>query len=148
MRIIACGTRDGLVSRRHANSTDRRKSFAAPLGDNYVTIEQTKVVDFVTLEHKTGDVLLTISDHLPWKSDTKEEGEHLWLLQEKINTCLAFIENGQLLERVPEARDRKLVINIVGKFPLSEKAKSFFKKTKALLEAAGYDLRFEHLHSK
>ena len=52
------------------------------------SIDQTDKIDFVTIEYKTGDVLLSISDHLSWDQD---EGEHLLMLQAKLNTYLAFV---------------------------------------------------------
>ncbi len=110
-----------------------------------MTIEQTNVIDFLTLEHVTGDVLLSISDHLEWEPGTDEEGEHLWLLQEKINKYLAAMESGEIFEKYPEMKGRKLVINIVGKYPLSGKATFFFEKAKGFVEAAGFELRFEHV---
>jgi hypothetical protein len=42
-----------------------------------MSIEQTDVVDFVGIDKKSGDALLTISDHLAWDQD---EDEHLLLL--------------------------------------------------------------------
>ena len=53
-----------------------------------LSIEQTDVVDFMGIDKLTGEIVLTISDHLEW-NDADEE--HLWLLQEKINAYLRFI---------------------------------------------------------
>ena len=110
-----------------------------------MSIEQTNVVDFYSIDRKSGEVLLSISDHLPWKKGTREEGEHLFLLQEKINAYLRFTESGEIFERFPNARDRKIVINLVGKYPLSEQATILFRKMKEFLKSAGYELRFEHM---
>jgi len=62
-----------------------------------VTVEQTKVIDFISVD-QNGPVVLTISDHLEWGSDG-----HLFQLQEKLNSYLAFIEGGELLNEYPEA---------------------------------------------
>ncbi len=50
-----------------------------------MSIEQTEIVDFVNIDRKSGDVWLTISDHLPGDHG---EGEHLVLLQNKLNAYL------------------------------------------------------------
>jgi len=109
-----------------------------------VTIEQTNVVDFSSINPESGDVWLTISDHLDWQSGTDEELEHLWLLQEKINAYLRYMESGEIFEKYPHAKGRKLVINVIGKFPLSEKATYFFEKSRTFLKTAGYQLQFRH----
>jgi len=62
-----------------------------------MSIEQADKIDFVNIEDKTGDVLLSISDHLSWDEG---EGEHLLMLQAKLNTYLAFIEGGQMYSGV------------------------------------------------
>jgi uncharacterized protein DUF6572 len=104
-----------------------------------MSIEQTDRVDFVTIERESGDVWLTISDHLEWD---QYEGEHLVLLQDKLNAYLRFIESGEIFEEVPEAKGRNLVINLAGKFPMNELAKRFFEKARAAIRDAGFDLQF------
>jgi hypothetical protein len=109
-----------------------------------VTVEQMNVVDCQSIDPETGEVWLTISDHLDWGTGRQEELEHLWTLQEKINVYLGYMESGEIYKKYPPAKGRKLVIDVVGKFPLSEKATFFFEKTRAFLETAGYKLQFRH----
>jgi hypothetical protein len=45
-------------------------------------------------------------------------------------------------KRLPGAEGRRIVINLVGKFPLSQNAGSFFGKARAAIEAAGFGLQF------
>ncbi|WP_440411885.1 DUF6572 domain-containing protein [Neorhizobium petrolearium] len=106
-----------------------------------MTIEQLDVIDFITIDHATGDFWLSISDHLPWEDG---ENEHLFLLQEKINSYLRFIESGEILKKYPEARQKKLVINIGHKYPLSENAIRFIAAARSAIENAGFVLRTEH----
>ncbi len=110
-----------------------------------MSIDQTDKIDFVTIEYQTGDVLLSISDHLSWDHD---EGEHLLMLQAKLNTYLAFVEGGQMYQEVPETIGRRVVINLVGKFPLSEEATKFFRLASQAIHKAGFALRFKHLKPK
>ena len=105
-----------------------------------MSIEQTETVDFVTLDRETGDVLLTISDHLAW--DWNEE-EHLVLLQSKLNAYLRFVESGEMVRDFPDTKGRRVVINLVGRFPLSEKATTFLARAGGAIRGAGFDLQFK-----
>lgn len=104
-----------------------------------MSIEQVDTIDLVTIDKASGDLWLTISDHLPWEEN---EGDHLALLQSKLNAYLRFIESGEILRKVPDAKGRNVVINLVGKFPLSQKADLFFGKARAAVEGAGFRLQF------
>jgi hypothetical protein len=104
-----------------------------------MSVDQTDKVDFITIDNASGDLWLTISDHLPWDEN---EGDHLILLQDKLNTYLRFIESGEVFSKVPEARGRNVVINLVGKFPLSQQANLFVGKAQEAIEGAGFRLQF------
>jgi hypothetical protein len=53
-----------------------------------MSVDQTNIVDFISI-NSSGNVVLTISDHLEWDN----EGRHIYILQEKLNKYLAFIES-------------------------------------------------------
>jgi hypothetical protein len=86
-----------------------------------MTVEELKKIDFAGVETRTGDMLLVISDHLPWD---EQEGEHLMTLQDKLNAYLTVIESGEHHTELPKAVGRKIVIVAMGKFPLSEEEES------------------------
>ena len=109
-----------------------------------MSIDQTDAIDFVTIDKASGDLWLTISDHLPWEED---EGNHLVLLQNKLNAYLRFIESGEVLKKIPDSKGRSVVINLVGKFPLSQEADFFFGKARAAVEGAGFRLQFSLMRS-
>lgn len=106
-----------------------------------MSIEKTTMVDVVHVDSRTGEVVLTITDHLEW---TDSSGEHLllFLLQEKINGYLRFIESGELIKVYPKAIDKRAVINVVGKYPLNDEAKRFYELVVPTIEAADIRLRF------
>ena len=110
-----------------------------------MSIKQTNVVDFIGIDNTTGDVVLTISDHLMWP---ESDNEHFLLLQEKLNTYLSFIESGELLETYPNAEGRAVLIEVVCKYPLGEKAKLFFENAAAVIQAADYTLKFSLLQKQ
>jgi hypothetical protein len=109
-----------------------------------MSIEQIDVVDFVSIDKNSGDAWLTISDHLTWD---RNEGEHLLLLQNKLNTYLRFIESGEVLKKFSETEGRRMVINLVGQFPLSERASLFVEKASAAVSGAGFKLQFKLFRS-
>ena len=107
-----------------------------------MSIDQTDVVDFVSIDPVSGRTFLTISDHLDWDEN---EGEHLLMLQEKLNAYLRFIENGEMEEGFPQTRGRHVTIHISAKYPMSKEAKKFFRLAKSAIDEAGFALEFELL---
>jgi hypothetical protein len=101
-----------------------------------MTIEQRDKIDFVTIT-KAGEVLLSISDHLPWD----DQRQHLYMLQEKLNAYLRFVESGELREKFPEAAGMPIVFNVVANFELPEAARAFIASTRKVIIEAGFELR-------
>lgn len=104
-----------------------------------MSVEQSDVIDAIGLDKASGAVVLTISNHLSW------DDRNILILQDKINAYLGFIEDGGLFETYPESKGRKVVVDVVCKYPLSEKALSFMEKIRALLHAVGVEIRFQVL---
>jgi hypothetical protein len=86
-------------------------------------------------------VVLGISDHLAW-APTEEEG-HLLLLQEKLNHYLAFIESGEMIVAFPAASEKKPVIRLIAKHPLSKVAQEFLDSASSVMTDAGIALEIE-----
>ena len=103
-----------------------------------MSVDQTNVVDIIG-KTPTGEITLTISDHLDWT----ETADHLLTLQEKLNTYLRFLESGEVYERYPDALGRVLIINVVFKFAPNLEARSFLTKAKSIIEGAGFRFQFE-----
>jgi hypothetical protein len=99
-----------------------------------MSIEQIKTVDAIGLDNATNSVILTISDHLDW---LEQADNHLFLLQEKLNSYLSFIESKETIEVYPNAKNRKAVIEIIYKYPLNEQAQEFYKKVEQIIKNAG-----------
>ena len=104
-----------------------------------MSVEQTDVVDIVSTDRETGHVVLTIADHL----DGSDSVGHQTLLQKKLNTYLAFIESGQILELHPDAQNKPIVFRVVFKFPPDQTGKAFIVRARHIIEAAGFTLRDE-----
>lgn len=108
-----------------------------------MSITDTNVIDMIGTSHEGDEtVTLAISDHLDWAEEHLKE--HLFLIQEKINTYLRFIESGEINEQFPSAKGKKPVIELIGKYALPSSTDWFFSKIKEGLNAAGYEFRFLH----
>jgi hypothetical protein len=103
-----------------------------------MSVDQTNVVDAIGIDNVTGDVVLTITDHLDW---TGNDNEHLLMLQEKLNTYLSFVESGEILETYPDATGRTVLIDVVCKYPLNHQAQSFYSQVTQIVEGAGMKIR-------
>ena len=101
-------------------------------------MNDTNVVDIISKD-ESGNITLTISDHLDW-SDVQE---HLFILQEKLNTYLRFIESGEIYQKYPDARNKSLHIDVKFHYPLVAPGIDFLQTVKPIVEAAGVGFRFE-----
>ena len=99
-----------------------------------MTVEQTNKVDIISVDPKTDEVIMTITDHLDWA----DKGTHLFFLQEKINSYLAFIEGGEILDSYPNAKGRSVVIDIVFKHEIDPEAADFLAIATEIVGAAGF----------
>ena len=107
-----------------------------------MSIRNTRVVDWLGLEKGTGDVLLTVVDDEDWA----KVQEHLELLQEKLNTYLAFIESGEVYESLEAeigravSRTAAVKVSILAKYPAPARAQEFFRYAQNMFVDAGFVL--------
>lgn len=100
-----------------------------------MSVDQKDTIDFLSRSRVTGDVTLTISDHLDWE----QPREHLLVLQEKINFYLAYIESGRILEDCAEADDSRIVIQVMFRCaPPEGEVTRFLSVAREKIAAAGY----------
>jgi hypothetical protein len=100
-----------------------------------MTVENTGTVDAVGTDKETGEVRLSIIDHLPWGT------EHLRLLQDKINVYLGFIESGEIYASYPNAKGRPLVIDVYTRYRPTVEAERFLKQAEGVVANYGAALR-------
>lgn len=98
-----------------------------------MSIEDTQIVDFISTDPISGDVVLTATDHLEWG-----DRHHLMALQDKLNSYLAFIESGEVYESYPNAEGKKLRIEVICKCPPDEEGKSFLGRAGEVIGRAGF----------
>ncbi len=104
-----------------------------------MSVEQTDVVDIVSIDRETGHVVLTISDHLGWSDNVG----HQAILEKKLNTYLAFAQSGEILEQYPKAKSRPVAFKVVFRAPPDESGRVFVARAREVIESAGYTLRDE-----
>lgn len=104
-----------------------------------MAVDQTNVIDVAGIDKSTGEMVLTISDHLDW-ADTIQ---HQALLQEKFNSYLAFVESGEIFERFPDAKNRSIIFRVVFKFKPDREGSQFIDRARTVIESAGFHLRQE-----
>jgi hypothetical protein len=112
------------------------RTFAAywKLAVTFMSVEQTDVIDIVSLDKRSDRVFLTVSDHLPW------DGEHLLTLQEKLNAYLRFLESGEVYDHYPSAKGREFVIQVLAMYRPNEQAVAFFELAASSVADAGFTL--------
>lgn len=96
-----------------------------------MSVEKTSVVDAININQASGTVHLTIADHLPW------DGNHLSMLQDKINSYLAFIESGEIFVACPQAADCDIKIDVAMQFRPTEEVLAFLQQAEMIIEEAG-----------
>ena len=109
------------------------------VGGTALSVEESDVIDIISIDRQTGHAILTISDHLDWSDSI----QHQTILQTKLNAYLAFVESGQILENYPDAAGRSIVFKIVLKFKPNRGGREFLSKAQRIIESAGFTLRYE-----
>jgi hypothetical protein len=102
-----------------------------------MSVVETDKIDAIGTDKVSGDIILTISDHLDWDDGL----QHLEILQEKLNSYIEFIEGGQILEDYPNSIGKKMIIEIVSKFQYNEQGNDFIEKVKPIIQSIGADIR-------
>ena len=104
----------------------------------YMAIDNPNVIDFISVDG-AGRLVLTISDHMEWDLGR----EHLFALQEKINSYLSFVETGQLKIRRPGDASRPIVIRVVALHKMDDQSAQMFLKFQSFVAKSGCELVFE-----
>ena len=79
-----------------------------------------------------------ISDHLAWDEN---EGTYLELLQDKFNAYVRFIESGEPLRKFSQVEGKFVVIDLVSKFDLSDRAELLIGRASKAIRNAGFRLQ-------
>lgn len=107
-----------------------------------MSVTEAKTIDMWGIpKWDNNKIILGIADHLEW-GDRTQQGEHLLVLQEKINNYIAFIESGEIYTEIPGAIGKSPVIRIQGKYELSEQGELFVDSVAETLKEVGIGFEF------
>ena len=99
-----------------------------------MSVTDTSVVDAIGVDNETGQVILTLVDHLSWG-----DLAHIEFLRAKLNAYLAFIEGGELLDSYPQSQGRRVAIQVVCKYAPDAVGVEFFHNSERTIRNAGSD---------
>lgn len=100
-----------------------------------MTILDTGAIDFT---YKEGDeVVLCVSDHLPWQESELEE--HWVLLQNKLKGYMGFIQSGQYRDVYP-GEDLNPCVKVYFSHPWPTVVERFLEKLRSIYQDFGYGL--------
>lgn len=102
-----------------------------------MAVDNINVIDAISINPE-GDVVLTIADHLEWDI----EKTHLLILQEKINSYLDILQNGQIYDYYPKAKGKKIVIQLIVKYMPDNEGLKFIEIIRNVLSEIGYTFTF------
>lgn len=106
-----------------------------------MAITNTKEIDSIGIEKKTGKVDLILKDDLDWSN--KEE--HFLLLEGKLNVYIHFIESGQIFTAYPLSKNKSIKITIYSKYQYPEIALDFIKHVSSKIDGLGIELDYKFL---
>lgn len=107
-----------------------------------MAVNDSSVVDVVSIDPLKQSVVLDIADHLDWT----EEQKHLLALESKINAYLEFIQSGQLVDVYPDAKGKHPIIHVACYHKPTKSAVIFFNEVDQMLVADGIRLTYKHSH--
>lgn len=105
-----------------------------------MSLENTNTVDAIGIEKNTGIAVLTIFDSLDWQ----DEEQHLLSLQRKLNAYFDFVESGEIFQSYPDAKGRKIVIDVIGRFSIPKIGLGFLEKANEACADLGIKVRSIH----
>jgi hypothetical protein len=112
---------------------------AATLYTDRMSVEDPQTIDAMGVNKVSGTLDLLITDQLDW-SDLVE---HSRVLAAKVNAYVHAVESGQLVRGYPNAAGRSVVIQIVGKYPLTPQAAEYIHQMRSQLVPSGIALTYE-----
>ncbi|MBC8999224.1 hypothetical protein IAI51_22105 [Pseudomonas sp. N40(2020)] len=107
-----------------------------------MSVSDAKTIDMWGIpKWDNNKIILGIADHLEW-GDKAEQGEHLLVLQEKINNYIAFIESGEIYIEIPGARGKSPIILVQGQYALPKQGELLIDRVAETLKGVGIGFEF------
>ena len=103
-----------------------------------MSVEESQLIDIVSTAKDGSSVTLTATDHLEWG-----DKEHLMMIQEKLNSYLAFVESGEIYGSYPNAKGKEIKIDIICKFHPDEEGVKFLGLCQEAIDNAGFPFSYK-----
>ncbi|ETS32866.1 MULTISPECIES: DUF6572 domain-containing protein [Photorhabdus] len=108
-----------------------------------MSVEDINKIDLITMTQEdivSQQVILVITDHLQWSSCINE---HLFKLQEKINRYIAFVESGEIYEKLPDAQGRNITFKVFFQYKIPQECIDFMERVNEILSSINIELTYE-----
>ena len=103
-----------------------------------MTVEDFAVLDVAGTDKATGDVILSIADHLEWAPESLDH--HATALKHKVESYIEFIRSGQVAAAYPGSVGRRVRVEIVQKHPPNAAGVEFLITLGEAARGAGIEL--------
>ena len=100
-----------------------------------MSVVETNKIDAMGISKDKRSLILMLSDHLDWEN----EANHLYLLQEKINAYLGFIETKQY-EKIYSNKFESYIIDIRSKFAETGNCRKFIEVVNRQIDKYGISI--------
>lgn len=108
--------------------------------EDAMSVRETDEVDYLYLDEPNGRPVLVVTDPLGWSP--AEEGEHMELLRQKLNSQVVFAASGQIGKVWPDwTGQAPVLIEVAARYALSQRAQAFYRTAEEKLDEAGVGLR-------
>jgi hypothetical protein len=105
-----------------------------------MSVSDTNTLDGFTAGDRPGEAILFLFDHLPWD----DNGEHLKVLQDKLNSYLGFIESKQYQQVAPGKTFHKFVIRISCLNPPNAAGQTFLQTAAKQMQPFNVSIELDH----
>ena len=102
-----------------------------------MSVKDPEGIDFVQLDGRAGEIVLSISDPLPWGEERRLE-----LLQRKLERYIEFVQGGELQKGYPEAAGKPVRVEIKFAYPPDPQGLQFLWGCQKRLLEHGLVLRY------
>jgi hypothetical protein len=103
-----------------------------------MAVDDLFVIDGIGVNYETGEMGMLMSDHLAWEGeDALDEEYHLQILQEKLNTYAAYIEEKQYKKKYKYFVPRTIVIRACFLYEISDRCAEFLAYAQEQIEDLG-----------
>lgn len=104
-----------------------------------MAVDDPTIVDAIGIEQSSGDVVLTIADHLEWEPFC----EHWDALKLKVDAYLSYVENNEFRDSYPRGMGKPIRIDVWCKHEPTARANQSLLAIKKIIEVQGISFSWQ-----